>query len=225
MSKESFMLVSLNEDKAKKLAQVISNPTCIKILDYLAGKDATESQVAKDLKLPLSTVHYNLQQLVAAKLVVVDEFHYSEKGREVNHYSLANKYIIIAPKDDPSFLANLKKYMPIAIITIGGAVILKTMQLLSANGASSLASGASPMMAKSVAQEVAYDAAADVGVEAGQETLLMAASAPVDQFVASPAIPWWQSPSIDIFILGAFFVLGVLLVIEIAQYLRYKRSK
>ena len=114
MGKESFMLVSLKGDKAKKLAQVMSNPTCTRILEYLAGKDATESQIAKELNVPLSTVHYNLQQLVEAKLVIVDEFHYSEKGREVNHYKLANKYIIIAPQeDDPSFLQHLKKFIPV----------------------------------------------------------------------------------------------------------------
>ena len=126
MPKEPFMLVSLKEDKAKKLAQVMSNPTCIKILEHLAGKDATESAIAKDLGLPLSTVHYNIQQLVAAKLVIVDEFHYSEKGREVNHYKLANKYIIIAPQDDdPTLLERLKKFVPITIITIGLAAVLR----------------------------------------------------------------------------------------------------
>ena len=78
MPKEPFMLVSLDEDKARRLAQVISNPTCTKILNYLAGKDATESDIAKELKLPLSTVHYNLQQLSQAKLVTVEEFHYSK---------------------------------------------------------------------------------------------------------------------------------------------------
>lgn len=116
--------------QAKKLAQVIGNPTCLKILDYLAGKDATETQVGEeDLKIPLSTVHYNLQQLVGAKLVVIEEFHYSPKGREVNHYKLADKFIIIAPKDDdPSFLARLKNLVPAAVVTLGLATVLKSME-------------------------------------------------------------------------------------------------
>src|SRR3989338_10912894 len=99
MAKQSFLLVSLKEDKAKELAQVISNESCRKILDYLAEKeDATESEISKDLQFPISTVHYNLQHLMKAGIINVDEFHYSEKGKEVNHYKLANKYIIIAPK-------------------------------------------------------------------------------------------------------------------------------
>ena len=99
MSKKSFLLVSLKEDKAKELAQVISNDTCRKILDHLAEKeDATETEIATTLQLPISTVHYNLHHLMKAGIVNVEEFHYSEKGKEVNHYKLANKYIIIAPR-------------------------------------------------------------------------------------------------------------------------------
>ncbi len=99
MAKQSFLLVSLKEDKAKELAQVISNESCRKILDFLAERqEATETEIAQKMVIPISTVHYNLQQLMKAGIITVDEFHYSEKGREVNHYKLANKYIIIAPK-------------------------------------------------------------------------------------------------------------------------------
>ena len=99
MAKDPFLLVSLEESESKSLAQVMSNDTARKILDYLSKHEsATESQVSKDLKLALSTVHYNLQALVKATLVQAEEFHYSQKGKEVLHYSLANKLIIIAPK-------------------------------------------------------------------------------------------------------------------------------
>ena len=101
MTKKSFLLVSLKEDKAKKLAEVISNKTCRKILDYLADKkDATESAIAKDLNIPISTVHYNMKALMTARLVKSDEYHYSEKGKEVSHYRLANQYVIIAPEGE-----------------------------------------------------------------------------------------------------------------------------
>jgi DNA-binding transcriptional ArsR family regulator len=61
MASEKFLLVSLKEDEAKKLAQVISNDTSRKILDFLASrKDATETEIATHLEMPLSTTHYNL---------------------------------------------------------------------------------------------------------------------------------------------------------------------
>lgn len=123
--KEKFLLVSLSESKAKKLAQVVSNETCRKILDYLAEKEATESQLANELAIPISTVHYNLQQLEEAGLVTAEEFHYSEKGREVDHYKLANKYIIIAPKSTYGIKEKLKSILPVALIVAAGAGLIQ----------------------------------------------------------------------------------------------------
>src|SRR3989344_3588410 len=111
MAKEKFLLVSLKEDKAKKLAQVISNDTSRKILDYLAEKEATESDLAKTLEVPISTIHYNLKALMDAGIIEVEEFHYSQKGKEVNHYKLANKYIIIAPKGTYGIKEKLKSIL------------------------------------------------------------------------------------------------------------------
>jgi DNA-binding transcriptional ArsR family regulator len=92
MAKEKFILVSLKEDESKQLAQIISNKTSRKILDYLAEKEATESELAAKLAVPISTVHYNLQALLKAKMIESDEFHYSDKGKEVNHYKSDRQY-------------------------------------------------------------------------------------------------------------------------------------
>jgi len=124
MTKEKFVLVSLKESKAKELAQVISNESCRKILDYLAEKESTETELAKKLELPISTVHYNLKHLVEAGLVEAEEFHYSEKGKEVNHYKLANKYVIIAPKSTFGLKEKLKSILPVGLITVATAGLI-----------------------------------------------------------------------------------------------------
>ncbi|MFP4523794.1 MAG: helix-turn-helix domain-containing protein [Candidatus Woesearchaeota archaeon] len=129
MADESFMLLSLKEGQSKRLAQVIGNETCRRILDYLADRDyTTESTAAKDLGLPLSTVHYNLKSLRESGLVVADEFHYSDKGKEVPHYRLAKKYIIIAPREEQGFLDRLKKLWPLAAIAVGVAAVMELVQ-------------------------------------------------------------------------------------------------
>jgi len=125
MTKEKFLLVSLSESKTKQISQTIANETCRKILDYLADKDSTESELAEKLDIPISTVHYNLQQLQKAKLVVADEYHYSKKGKEVNHYKLANKYIIIAPKSTYGIKEKLKSILPVALIVAAGTTFLQ----------------------------------------------------------------------------------------------------
>lgn len=153
MAKQSFLLVSLQEDKAKKLAQVVSNESCRKILDYLADRESTETELAKNLQLPISTVHYNLKQLVDAGLVSAEEFHYSKKGKEVNHYRLANKYIIIAPKSIFGLKEKLKSLLPVLLIASGAALAINMFS----NNFSRIASTAQGLaMEKSVAAPVAF---------------------------------------------------------------------
>jgi len=122
---ETFLLISLEEEKAKKLAQVISNETCRKILDGMTKGSLTETQISQNLNIPMPTVHYNLKQLVEAGLVQSEEFHYSQKGKEVNHYSLAKKYIIIAPKSTEGLTVKIRHVLPIALIAVVGAGVIQ----------------------------------------------------------------------------------------------------
>ena len=143
MTKNNFLLVDLNEKKTKKLAETITSDTSRKILNHLTEKDDSESNIAKALEKPISTIHYHLQKLQEAQLVVVEEFHYSEKGREVNHYKLANKYIIIAPKKVSGLKEKLKNILPVAIIFGAISVVIKFFTTKTKEFAS-------PMMAKTM---------------------------------------------------------------------------
>jgi len=155
MGKENFILVSLDDPKTKKLAQTISNESCKKILNYLAEKEATESELAEKLDVPISTVHYNLQQLTKSGLVLADEYHYSEKGKEVNHYKLANKYVIIAPKSTYGIKEKLKSVLPVAVLIAAGAGLLN---LFSRKTLLESSTGA-PEAARMFAEEAIADAA------------------------------------------------------------------
>ena len=129
MADEPFVMLSLKGDKAKKLAHAITNKSADKILTYLANeKDASESQIAKALKLPVSTVNYTMKVLVDAKLVVAEEYHYSQKGREVSHYSLANQFIIISPNPMWDIKEKLKHILPMTVVAGGVAWLLQQIQ-------------------------------------------------------------------------------------------------
>jgi predicted transcriptional regulator len=124
MTKKNFLMLSLDDDKINKVANVVSNASCKKILDYLADQnDVTETKISEDLKIPASTVNYNMKQLIDAGLVEADEYHYSEKGREVLHYKLANKYIIIAPKKEKGLKSIIKNILPSAFIIASIGII------------------------------------------------------------------------------------------------------
>ena len=126
MSEESFILVNLKEDKAKKLAQVISNKTSREILDYLSKIEASETKISKELNLPLSTVHYNIQHLLRAQLITSEEFKYSVKGKVMPRYKVTNKFVILAPETvkSESIKQKLMKILPISLLAFVGSGII-----------------------------------------------------------------------------------------------------
>ncbi len=118
MAEESFLMVSLEEEKSKKLAQVLSNDTSRKILDLLSKNDMmTETEIAKELEIPLSTAHYNLGLLVDTDLINDDHYTYSKKGKKIRHFQLSNKYVVIAPKKSSKIFDKLKDFLPVALVS------------------------------------------------------------------------------------------------------------
>jgi DNA-binding transcriptional ArsR family regulator len=202
----NFLLISLEEKGAKKIAEAINNETSRKILDQLAKKESTESELSKELNIPISTIHYNLKQLTEARLVIVDEFHYSSKGKEVNHYKLANKYIIIAPKQsDNRFMEALQKIIPLGVITavIGG--------VLTIFGLFSSAKAGNTMMAKST-----LDAGAPRLMAAASEGAVSTAGAMAPRAL-EVSRPFLQSEMVSWFFIGALSIIIIYFLYEIAR--------
>ncbi|MBU0457770.1 MAG: helix-turn-helix domain-containing protein [Nanoarchaeota archaeon] len=200
MAKNNFLLVDLSEKKTQKLAETITSETSRKILNYLVEKDDSEANIAKELGIPISTVHYHLQKLVEAGLVVVEEFHYSKKGREVNHYKLANKYIIIAPKKVSGLRQALKNVLPVGLIVLGISAIIKVVQSF---GNSFVGGEMMKASARSLADEAIMESAPVIN-EYSQE------------IVSKPDVALW-------FFIGGVSAIGIyLLVMLIKEWWRRK---
>ncbi|MFH1181579.1 MAG: helix-turn-helix domain-containing protein [Candidatus Woesearchaeota archaeon] len=212
MKKETtFLLLSLEEEKAKKLSNVIGSDTCRKILDFLANREATETELAKQLGIPISTVDYNLKLLVNAGLVKAAEFHYSEKGKEVNHYSIANKYIIIAPKTTESLANKLKRILPVvAVVAITGYAIQFFRGSGTVEAAKNALAESAPMLGATP------ERAADLVQTTGAAVPEMAADFAQTTAAVQPS---WQVAWL--FILGGLFALSVYAVYS---YLLSKRK-
>jgi len=229
---KNFLLVSLEESKAKKIAEVINNDTARKILEHLAKHDCTESELSRDLDIPISTVHYNLKQLQDAQLVTVEEFHYSQKGKEINHYSLANKYIIIAPKSENiKFIEALKKVIPVAVITAVIGAAMTIINFLTNTGSDSFTmanKAAAPLAA--IAPAVSRGAISNAS-EAAQPAVQSAASQAVN--IASSAAsqaagivttnapevgrPLMQSNFLALFLIGALAIIIIYFLYELVK--------
>ncbi|MGC9309243.1 MAG: ArsR/SmtB family transcription factor [Candidatus Nanoarchaeia archaeon] len=117
---EKDILINLNDEKTKAIADILSSKTCISILDILAEQELTESEIASKLNKPLNTIEYNIKKLVNAGLIESKNHFWSIKGKKMPSYKLANKKIVISPKP----ASRLKKFaIPLILTGIGAAII------------------------------------------------------------------------------------------------------
>lgn len=118
MSSEKYILFSLNDDKSKKLGEAISNPTCKKIVALLSEKELSEEDLSKELKIPMNTIEYNLKKLLHSGLIEKSKnFFWSKKGKKISTYKIANKLIVISPKNSFKISSTLKEILPVALIS------------------------------------------------------------------------------------------------------------
>jgi len=129
---EKYLLFSLEDDNSKKLGEIISNPTCNKIMNLLAEKELSESEIAKELSLPLNTVDYNIKNLLKSGLIEKAKKWWSVKGRKIDTFKLANKMIVISPKK--TLISKLGNILPVALIagifTAGIAYYTQSKEIL-----------------------------------------------------------------------------------------------
>lgn len=170
----SVLSLSLAGGEAKRVARLLSSDSARRVMDAVADESKSESVLADELGMPLSTVHYNVQRLFEAGLLVSDEFTYSEKGKEVRHYRLASDHIVISTR--PS--------VPVAELVTGG-----TFALMFAAGYALLIGSDSPLQASS-----------RMATDSMMEAAPMAASAAAQ----SPAVwPWILAGALAVLV-GAF---------------------
>ena len=113
-----YLLFSLEDESSKNLGEIISSPTCKKIVNLLAEKDLSESDIARELSLPINTIEYNLKKLLEAGIIEkAKNFFWSRKGRKIDIYKVANKLIVISPKKYSNIYSKIKSIIPVAIIS------------------------------------------------------------------------------------------------------------
>jgi DNA-binding transcriptional ArsR family regulator len=123
---DKYLMVSLEDEKANLVSEIIGNKTCRKILDHLSEKESTETDISKELKIPLNTVDYNIKKLLKAGFIESKSFFWSVKGKKIPVYKVSNKSIIISPKRN-----KLKSFLPIILLAGVGAVAIKYYSMIS----------------------------------------------------------------------------------------------
>jgi len=116
---EKLLVLPLGEE-SKKITQVITNDTARQIMELLAGQSMSASDIAKHLDVPLTTIKYNLENLVDVGLVKIERIKYSEKGRQVKVYAPVRKLIVLVPEKlgIASITEVLKKYLGVILTAV-----------------------------------------------------------------------------------------------------------
>nr|CAI64351.1 probable transcriptional regulatory protein [uncultured archaeon] len=116
---EKLLVLPLG-DESKKITQVITNDTARHIMELLAEHSMSASDIAKHLDVPLTTIKYNLENLVDVGLAKIERIKYSEKGRQVKVYAPVRKLIVVVPEKlgSASITEILKKYLGIILTAV-----------------------------------------------------------------------------------------------------------
>ncbi|MCA9487600.1 MAG: beta-propeller domain-containing protein [Nanoarchaeota archaeon] len=136
MSKEKdetdkFILMDMSDERSKKIAEVLGNKTCKKILDYLAeNSNKSEEDISKELNIPINTVEYNLKKLLKTGLIEKStNFFWSKRGKKIILYKPAKKHIIISPKNSKINSSSLNSILPAFFIALAFIAIVLTLIL------------------------------------------------------------------------------------------------
>ena len=120
MTDNNYILVSLEDEKSKAIAEVLSSKTCKKIINYLAeSKEASQKDLSVALKIPMNTVEYNIKKLLSSGFIKKRKnFFWSKKGKKIIMYELSKKSVVISHKKPNS--SKIKSILPAFILTLAG---------------------------------------------------------------------------------------------------------
>lgn len=92
-----FETISVEDERAKELAQILINDKALSILKLLQEESLSASEVADRLNLPLSTVVYHLDKMSRVGLIEIAGKRYGKRLQEVKLYRASPKPILLMP--------------------------------------------------------------------------------------------------------------------------------
>lgn len=114
-------MFSLEGEESKQIGEILGNENCKKILNLLAEKELSESDIAKELGMKVNTIEYNLRKLISLGLVEKVNHFWSTRGKKIPVYRAANKHIIISPR------TKAKGFLITGLLAIVAAFIIKVL--------------------------------------------------------------------------------------------------
>ncbi|MBU3913384.1 MAG: helix-turn-helix domain-containing protein [Nanoarchaeota archaeon] len=117
-----YVLVSFDDERMKSISEVLGNASCKKILNLLAERNSSETDISRELGMPLNTVGYNVKKLVEAGLIERAEHFWSVKGKKIPVYRVSQKSIVISPRQKTK---TALKLLPVLIVSGIAALLIR----------------------------------------------------------------------------------------------------
>jgi hypothetical protein len=93
----SVNIFSLDDEKLKILAKIISNKSSIEILNLLFYNELTANEIAQKTNMSLQLVKYYLDKMQQIELIQISKTEKNCKARNMNYYKTSKLAIIITP--------------------------------------------------------------------------------------------------------------------------------
>jgi DNA-binding transcriptional ArsR family regulator len=231
MNADRITVLEPGDDRAKKIAKAMASETASEILTLLRGSTRTSSQIAEQLSIPITTVQYHLENLLAADMLEVVEKKWSKKGREVKVYGLRDQVLIVAP-NTTNLRALLLKYAALFMFIAASSVVIAAFAPMfgiggvsGAWGPEEASRGSTVSNDKSTGEATGLQyTPAGAGAEEDATAVSVPEAAPSTLEAAAPTIDAAALAALSFFY-GGFIVLFALMVYELLVRPRLDRRK
>ncbi len=230
MTGEEVLVLEPGDDRAKKIGKALSNASSSDILHLLGEGEKTLSELSESLGQPITTVKYNVENLLDAGMIDIVRTRYSEKGRVVKVYGVRDQVVIVSPgRADVKSL--LMKYASLfALIAIASLVLAGIAPLFSGMGLGDMqtsqdATLSSPVPAPaSTATGGETVAVMDFNAEDGGAGAAKTIAAEERSGVGGPqAVADFMNLAALAFFLGGFVAILTMLLYEVLMTIRAKQ--
>jgi DNA-binding transcriptional ArsR family regulator len=97
MTKGGVLVLEPGDERAKKIGKAMASGTASDILSALSEDEFTLSELSECLGQPITTLKYQIENLLDAGLVDIVRTRYSEKGRVIKVYGVRQQVVIMSP--------------------------------------------------------------------------------------------------------------------------------
>ncbi|HDQ08422.1 MAG TPA: ArsR family transcriptional regulator [Methanoculleus sp.] len=223
MTGEEVLVLEPGDDRAKKIGKALSNASSSDILHLLGEGEKTLTELSESLGQPITTVKYNVENLLDAGMVDIVRTRYSEKGRVVKVYGVRDQVVIVSPgRADVKSL--LMKYASLfALIVVASLIIAGIGPLFSGMGLGDLQAAQEPML-RSPAPAVTEDTVAvmDFSGEDGAQGAAKAAGTGERNDAGAQSLSDAMNFAAMAFFLGGFVAILTMLLYEVLMTIRAK---